>query len=198
MNILASLDTPTAGAARVADRDLLTMTAKDRLRYRREIVGFVWQQTSRNLLPCLTAAQNVSLPMQLSGSRTRRRARSEHTPGLLELLEADDCRDRRPQEMSGGQQQRVAIAVALTNAPKVLLADEPTGELDSHTGEQIFAAFRTANEHLGTTVVIVTHDQGRGGRGLARGRHPRRPHLDGGPPPHRDQRGHRSRGGRRP
>ncbi|MER6009856.1 ABC transporter ATP-binding protein [Streptomyces bluensis] len=159
MNILAGLDTPTAGAARVAGHDLLTMTAKDRLRYRREIVGFVWQQTSRNLLPYLTAAQNVALPMQLSGARTRRRDRSERALELLELLEVADCRDRRPQEMSGGQQQRVAIAVALANAPKVLLADEPTGELDSHTGEQIFAAFRTANEHLGTTIVIVTHDQ---------------------------------------
>ncbi|MFJ9584837.1 ABC transporter ATP-binding protein [Streptomyces acidicola] len=159
MNILAGLDTPSAGAARVAGHDLLTMTAKDRLRYRREIVGFVWQQTSRNLLPYLTAVQNVALPMQLSGARTRRRDRSERALELLELLEIADCRDRRPQEMSGGQQQRVAIAVALANAPKVLLADEPTGELDSHTGEQIFAAFRTANEHLGTTIVIVTHDQ---------------------------------------
>ncbi|MFI1734498.1 ABC transporter ATP-binding protein [Streptomyces acidicola] len=159
MNILAGLDTPSAGAARVAGHDLLTMTAKDRLRYRREIVGFVWQQTSRNLLPYLTAAQNVALPMQLSGARTRRRDRSERALELLELLMVADCRDRRPQEMSGGQQQRVAIAVALANAPKVLLADEPTGELDSHTGEQIFAAFRTANEHLGTTIVIVTHDQ---------------------------------------
>ncbi|MPY52988.1 ABC transporter ATP-binding protein [Streptomyces acidicola] len=159
MNILAGLDTPSAGAARVAGHDLLTMTAKDRLRYRREIVGFVWQQTSRNLLPYLTAAQNVALPMQLSGARTRRQDRSERALELLELLEVADCRDRRPQEMSGGQQQRVAIAVALANAPKVLLADEPTGELDSHTGEQIFAAFRTANEHLGTTIVIVTHDQ---------------------------------------
>ena len=78
---------------------------------------------------------------------------------LLEMLEVADCRDRRPHEMSGGQQQRVAIAVALAGDPSVLLADEPTGELDSHTGEQIFAAFRTANERLGTTVVIVTHDQ---------------------------------------
>ncbi|MER5474694.1 ABC transporter ATP-binding protein [Streptomyces sp. NPDC002685] len=159
MNILAGLDTPTAGAARVAGRDLLTMGAKRRLRYQREVVGFVWQQTSRNLLPYLTAAQNVVLPMQLAGSRTRRRARSERALELLELLGVADCRGRRPHEMSGGQQQRVAIAVALANAPAVLLADEPTGELDSHTAEQIFAAFRTANELLGTTVVIVTHDQ---------------------------------------
>ncbi|GHF68631.1 ABC transporter ATP-binding protein [Streptomyces griseosporeus] len=161
MNILAGLDTPTAGAARVAGHDLLTMTAKDRLTYRRTVVGFVWQQTSRNLLPYLTAAQNVALPLQLGGDRTHhtRRARAERATELLELLEVADCRDRRPHEMSGGQQQRVAIAVALANDPSVLLADEPTGELDSHTAEQIFAAFRTANERLGTTIVIVTHDQ---------------------------------------
>ncbi|NEB01842.1 ABC transporter ATP-binding protein [Streptomyces sp. SID13726] len=160
MNILAGLDTPTAGAARVAGHDLLTMTAKDRLSYRRRTVGFVWQQTSRNLLPYLTAAQNITLPLQLSGARrASRRAAGERALELLELLEVADCRDRRPHQMSGGQQQRVAIAVALANDPAVLLADEPTGELDSHTAEQIFAAFRTANERLGTTIVIVTHDQ---------------------------------------
>ncbi|WP_225821395.1 ABC transporter ATP-binding protein [Streptomyces naphthomycinicus] len=159
MNILAGLDTPTAGAARVAGRDLLTMTAADRLAYRREVVGFVWQQTARNLLPYLTAAQNVALPLQLSGTRKGRRARTERVLELLELLQVADCRDRRPQQMSGGQQQRVAIAVALANGPAVLLADEPTGELDSHTAAQIFDAFRSANETLGTTIVIVTHDQ---------------------------------------
>ncbi|RMB86296.1 ABC transporter ATP-binding protein [Streptomyces shenzhenensis] len=159
MNILAGLDTPTAGAARVAGRDLLTMTAKDRLAYRRDVVGFVWQQTSRNLLPYLTAAQNVALPLSLSGARVRRRTRTERALELLELLEVADCRDRRPQQLSGGQQQRVAIAVALANSPAVLLADEPTGELDSHTAAQVFDAFRTANERLGTTIVIVTHDQ---------------------------------------
>jgi ABC-type lipoprotein export system ATPase subunit len=159
MNILAGLDTPTAGAARVAGRDLLTMTAKDRLAYRREVVGFVWQQTSRNLLPYLTAAQNVMLPMRLSGARRRRRAQAERALELLDMLGIADCRDRRPHQMSGGQQQRCAIAVALAGDPAVLLADEPTGELDTHTAEQVFGAFRTANEQLGTTVVIVTHDQ---------------------------------------
>ncbi|MGW2206237.1 ABC transporter ATP-binding protein [Streptomyces sp. NPDC001774] len=158
MNILAGLDVPTAGAAKVAGRDLLAMDAKARLGYRRDVVGFVWQQTSRNLLSYLTAAQNVALPMQLRGRSSRAR-KAERAEELLAMLEVGDCRDRRPHQMSGGQQQRVAIAVALANNPSVLLADEPTGELDSATGEQVFAAFRRANEELGTTIVIVTHDQ---------------------------------------
>ncbi|MFD3661197.1 ABC transporter ATP-binding protein [Streptomyces sp. NPDC058659] len=156
MNILAGLDVPTAGSASVAGCDLLAMDGKARLRYRREVVGFVWQQTARNLLPYLTAAQNVALPMQLRG-RTKRKA--ERAEELLSMLGIADARDRRPHQLSGGQQQRVAIAVALANNPSVLLADEPTGELDSATGEQVFAAFRRANEELGTTIVIVTHDQ---------------------------------------
>ncbi|RDG29969.1 ATP-binding cassette domain-containing protein [Streptomyces corynorhini] len=165
MNVLAGLDVPTAGAARVAGRDLLTMDAKVRLNYRREVVGFVWQQTSRNLLPYLTASQNVALPMQLRGrggprsTRPARAAKGERTKELLAMLGVTDCADRRPHQLSGGQQQRVAIAVALANSPSVLLADEPTGELDSATGEEVFAAFRRANEELGTTIVIVTHDQ---------------------------------------
>ncbi|MFC8826727.1 ABC transporter ATP-binding protein [Streptomyces sp. NPDC057137] len=167
MNILAGLDVPTAGAAKVAGRDLLGMDAKARLRYRREAVGFVWQETGRNLLPYMTAGQNVALPMQLSGrggrsgrgGGRRRAERAARAESLLTMLDVADCRDRRPHQMSGGQQQRVAIAVALANSPSVLLADEPTGELDSATGEQVFAAFRRANEELGTTIVIVTHDQ---------------------------------------
>ncbi|MFJ6011624.1 ABC transporter ATP-binding protein [Streptomyces sp. NPDC092952] len=160
MNILAGLDVPTAGSATVAGRDLLSMGPKERLRYRREAVGFVWQQTARNLLPYLTALQNVTLPMQLRGrERLRGAERAARAESLLRILEVEDCRDRRPAQLSGGQQQRVAIAVALANNPSVLLADEPTGELDSATGEQVFAAFRRANEELGTTIVIVTHDQ---------------------------------------
>jgi ABC-type lipoprotein export system ATPase subunit len=161
LNILAGLDVPTAGAASVGGYDLLAMDAKSRLRYRREVVGFVWQQTSRNLLPYLTAAQNVVLPMQLAGrggGPRARRQRAARATELLDMLGVGYCHDRRPGQMSGGEQQRAAIAVALANNPAVILADEPTGELDSATGEQVFASFRAANEELGTTVVVVTHD----------------------------------------
>ncbi|MBD0736902.1 ABC transporter [Streptomyces sp. CBMA29] len=161
LNILAGLDVPTAGAASVGGYDLLAMDAASRLRYRREVVGFVWQQTGRNLLPYLTAAQNVVLPMQLAGRtggpRTKRQRVARATE-LLGMLGVGYCHDRRPGQMSGGEQQRAAIAVALANSPSVVLADEPTGELDSATAEQVFASFRTANEELGTTVVVVTHD----------------------------------------
>ncbi|MGW0752162.1 ABC transporter ATP-binding protein [Streptomyces sp. NPDC002587] len=160
LNILAGLDVPTAGTATVDGYDLLEMSAKDRLRYRREAVGFVWQQTARNLLPFLTAAQNIALPMQLRGRASRGGAarRAARVRDLLEALEIPDLAGRRPAELSGGQQQRVAIAVAMANDPAVLLADEPTGELDSETGAAIFEAFRTVNRELGATVVIVTHD----------------------------------------
>ncbi|MFG2302744.1 ATP-binding cassette domain-containing protein [Actinacidiphila glaucinigra] len=159
LNILAGLDTPTAGAASVAGFDLLAMNSAARLRYQREVVGFVWQQTSRNLLPYLTALQNVILPMRLAGSVKNRNERAERAGELLAMMGVGHCADRRPQQMSGGEQQRTAIAVALANHPSLVLADEPTGQLDSATGEQVFAAFRTANEQLGTTIVVVTHDQ---------------------------------------
>jgi len=156
MNILAGLDTPTAGSVRVAGNDLSAMNARQRLAYRRRVVGFIWQQTTRNLLPYLTAQQNVELPMRLAGARSRtRRGRAAE---LLELLGLGDCLHRRPDQMSGGEQQRAAIAVALTNDPKVLLADEPTGELDSATAAEVFSALQKANVELGVTVLIVTHD----------------------------------------
>jgi ABC-type lipoprotein export system ATPase subunit len=157
MNILAGLDTPTAGAVRVAGRDLAAMNARQRLAYRRRVVGFIWQQTSRNLLPYLTAQQNVELPMRLAGggrARDRRRRATE----LLDLLGLGDCLHRTPDQLSGGEQQRAAIAVGLVNEPKVLLADEPTGELDTATAAEVFGALQTANRELGVTVLIVTHD----------------------------------------
>ncbi|MDX2703874.1 ABC transporter ATP-binding protein [Streptomyces sp. PA03-6a] len=159
LNVLAGLDTPTAGAASVASYDLLALDGRARLRYQREVVGFVWQQTSRNLLPYLTALQNVVLPMRLAGTGKSRKDRSARAWELLDLVGVAHRADSRPQQMSGGEQQRTAIAVALANQPALLLADEPTGQLDSATAEQVFAAFRSANQELGTTVVIVTHDQ---------------------------------------
>ncbi len=156
MNILAGLDTPTAGSVRVGGNDLAAMSPRQRLAYRRQVVGFIWQQTSRNLLPYLTAQQNVELPMRLAGGGARERR--NHAAELLELLGLGDCRNRRPDQMSGGEQQRAAIAVALVNNPKVLLADEPTGELDTVTAAEVFSALQKANAELGVTVLIVTHD----------------------------------------
>ncbi len=156
LGILSGLDEPTAGTARVAGQELGRLTRAERLRYRRAVVGFVWQQSARNLLPYLTAAQNVALP--LAAARAPRRGRAARVAELLALLGVAHCRDRTPREMSGGEQQRVAIAVAVANDPRVLLADEPTGELDTATAGEVFAALRRVNAELGSTVVVVTHD----------------------------------------
>ena len=156
MNILAGLDAPTAGVVRVAGHDLGSMSPPQRLQYRRSVVGFIWQQTSRNLLPYLTALQNIQLPLRLSGrSRSVRRSRPLE---LLEVLGVAHCARRRPDQMSGGEQQRVSIAVALANSPSLLLADEPTGELDTETAASVFDALQTANSEFDVTVLVVTHD----------------------------------------
>ncbi len=156
MNILAGLDTPTAGSARVAGHDLGAMGARQQVAYRRSVVGFIWQQNARNLLPYLTAAQNVAVPMQLAG--TGRRDTRTRAAELLGVLGVAGCADHMPSQMSGGEQQRTAIAVALANRPRVLFADEPTGELDTATAEETFGALQTANSELGVTVLVVTHD----------------------------------------
>ncbi len=156
MNILAGLDAPTAGVVKVAGHDLGSMAARERVHYRRSVVGFVWQQTSRNLLPYLTALQNIQLPLRFASmSQSARRSRALE---LLEMLGVPHCARRRPDEMSGGEQQRVAIGVALAGAPTLLLADEPTGELDSETAADVFGALQAANAELGVTVLVVTHD----------------------------------------
>jgi ABC-type lipoprotein export system ATPase subunit len=156
LNILSGNDVPTAGRAWVAGNDLLEMSGRDRVIYRRDVVGFVWQHTARGLMPFLTAAENIALPLLLT--RAGRSERARRSEDLLELLGIGYCRDRRPAEMSGGEQQRCAIAVAVANRPQVLFADEPTGELDSVTADEVFAALRETNKELGTTVVVVTHD----------------------------------------
>jgi ABC-type lipoprotein export system ATPase subunit len=157
LNILSGLDRPTAGKARVADHDLLAMKGRERLRYRRETVGFIWQQTGRNLLPYLDARENIETPLRLSGVGRRERRKRAHD--LLNLLGIGYCANRRPGQLSGGEQQRVAIGVALANRPKVVLADEPTGELDTSSADTVFQALRTANDELGVAVLIVTHDE---------------------------------------
>jgi putative ABC transport system ATP-binding protein len=154
--ILSGLDAPTAGRAEVAGYDLTQLRGRDRVAYQRSVVGFVWQQTSRNLLPYLTGAENVGVPLAVT--RTRGPVRRERVGALLDLLGVGHCADRRPAQMSGGEQQRVALAVALANRPQVLLADEPTGELDEATSEEVMAAARAANRELGVTILVVTHD----------------------------------------
>jgi len=154
LNILGGLDVASAGRAVVAGHDLTRMGRRERTAYRRNVVGMIWQQTARNLLPYLSAVENVELPMILDGRRGRRaRARD-----LLRLVGLAERADHRPDRLSGGEQQRVAIAVALANQPAVLFADEPTGELDSQTSSEVFALLRTINAEQGTTIVIVTHD----------------------------------------
>lgn len=156
LSILGGLDIPSAGRAVVGGHDLGAMGRRDRTRYRRRTIGFIWQQTARNLLPYLSAIENVEMPMILDGSEVR--ARRERATKLLELVGLGDRADHRPERLSGGEQQRIAIGVALANDPEVLLADEPTGELDSDTSAEIFELMRHANRELGTTIVIVTHD----------------------------------------
>jgi ABC-type lipoprotein export system ATPase subunit len=156
LNILAGLDVPSAGRAVVAGHVLGEMGGQERTEYRRSVIGFVWQQTARNLLPYLSAVENVELPMMLHGlSNAERRSRATELLGLVSLA---DRGQHRPDRLSGGEQQRVAIAVALANHPAVILADEPTGELDSETAQQVFDLLRKVNRELGVTIVVVTHD----------------------------------------
>lgn len=158
LSILSSIDVPTAGTVRVAGRDLLTMNEKGRVDFRRRVVGFVWQQTSQNLLPYLTAAENVAAALSVASVVNGKAARRARIAELLDLLEVSHGADRRPGELSGGEQQRVAIAIALANRPHVLLADEPTGELDDETTAEVLEAMRSVNRELGVTTLIVTHD----------------------------------------
>jgi len=153
LNMLGGLDRPSAGNLFVDGKNLLKFTERDLMKYKRETVGFVWQNNARNLIPYLTALENVELPILLQGRRKRQRA--------IELLDAVGLSHRaknRLNQLSGGEQQRVAIAIALANYPKLLLADEPTGSVDTKTSNQILDLFRDLNRSLGLTVVIVTHD----------------------------------------
>ena len=158
LNILAGLERPSAGQINVGDRDLLNISNRELVSFRRSEVGFVWQTTARNLVPYLSVRDNTELPMAIAGVSSReRRGRSME---LLAALDLEDKVSRAPGELSGGEQQRVAIAVALANRPPLLLADEPTGELDTQMAEDVFRMLGEINRVFGVTVVIVTHFAG--------------------------------------
>ena len=153
LNMIGGLDRPSAGSLFVAGSNLFTMTEKQLVMYKRNTVGFVWQNNGRNLLPFLTVLENVMLPMNLSGKRKKR----EKAVELLELVGMSAKRRSRMNMLSGGEQQRVAIAIALANSPRLLLADEPTGSVDVKTANYIFDVFSELNRN-GQTILIVTHD----------------------------------------
>lgn len=153
MNILGGLDRPSAGQVRVGEWDLLKISDEQLVEYKRKTVGFIWQNNARNLLPYLTALENVEMPMMLSSNYDRAYAKE-----LLERVGLKDRMFNKLQQLSGGEQQRVAIAISLANRPSLLLADEPTGSVDAQTSDLIMDIFRKLSQELGVTVVIVTHD----------------------------------------
>ncbi len=154
LNMLGGLDRPTAGSLYVDGKDMLKFTDKDFIEYKRRTVGFVWQNNARNLIPYLTALENVEMPMMLSGYENRRK-RAEY---LLEMVGLSARKNSMLGQMSGGEQQRCAIAIALANNPKLLLADEPTGAVDTKTANNVLEVFRRLNKETGVTIIIVTHD----------------------------------------
>lgn len=154
LNMLGGLDRPSAGSLFVDGKDMLKFTDKDFIEYKRKTVGFVWQNNARNLIPYLTALENVEMPMMLSGYNNRRKRAEE----LLEMVGLSERKNSLPGQMSGGEQQRVAIAIALCNNPKLLLADEPTGAVDTKTANNVLEVFKRLNRETGITIIIVTHD----------------------------------------
>lgn len=154
LNMLGGLDRPSAGKLFVDGKNLFTMTKKELVVYKRSTVGFVWQNNARNLLPYLTAYENIMLPMELNSYKKKK----ERADMLLDMVGLTSKKNNKMQGLSGGEQQRIAIAIALANSPRVLLADEPTGSVDSKTSNYIFDLFKKLNDELKVTIVIVTHD----------------------------------------
>ena len=154
LNMLGGLDRPTAGKLLVDGNDLLKATPRDLVKYKRHTVGFVWQNNGRNLIHYLTALQNVELPLVFTSTPNRRARALE----LIDQVGLSNRKNARLQELSGGEQQRVAIAIALSNRPRLLLADEPTGSVDTKTASDIMAIFRRLQCEQNQTIVIVTHD----------------------------------------
>lgn len=158
LNMIGGLETPTAGRLCVDGRDLSSLKEKDMVQYRKSKVGFVWQKSVRNLFPYMTAVENVETPMCFMKGKDSRKARRAKALEILEEVGMKDHADKFPSQLSGGEQQRVAIAVALANSPSILLADEPTGAVDTRTSDMIFQLFQKLNRDLGLTILIVTHD----------------------------------------
>ncbi len=156
LNTLGGLDRPSAGKLTVSGLDLIKFSDRDLVWYKRHMVGFVWQQSSRNLIPYLTALENVQMPLIISGMSTRKR--EARATELLETVGLGHRLRHRVGQLSGGEQQRVAISISLAHSPPLLLADEPTGEVDTQTANTIYDTFRSVNEEFGTTIIIVTHD----------------------------------------
>jgi putative ABC transport system ATP-binding protein len=156
LNMIGGLDHATAGSVEVEGRDLGRMDEDELTAYRRDRVGFVWQGTARNLVPYLSVVENVRLPSTASGVKIPAARRTPRE--LLEVVGLPHRAHHKPGQLSGGEQQRVAVAVALANLPKIILADEPTAELDSESSEMVLEAFASANHEFGVTIVMVTHD----------------------------------------
>lgn len=156
MNMIGGLERPSAGKLYIDGKDLFALNDSEMVEYRNKTVGFVWQKSSRNLVPYMTAIENIEVPMYFTKKSPEKMRQKS-----LELLEKVGMlhkKDSYPAQMSGGEQQRVAIAVALANEPVILLADEPTGAVDSKTSNKIQDLFRSLNKELGITIIIVTHD----------------------------------------
>jgi putative ABC transport system ATP-binding protein len=170
LNLIAGIDSPTRGRVVVGGRDIATMGQTELARWRSNTVGFIFQLY--NLLPVLTAYENVELPLLLTP--LSRAERKKHVETVLSIVNLADRMDHYPRQLSGGQEQRVAIARAIVSDPKILVADEPTGDLDAKSGEEILELLRRLNEEFGKTIVMVTHDP------KAAGRAHRMVHLDKG------------------
>lgn len=156
LHMIGGLETPTAGSLQINGKDISSLKEKEMVTYRKSTVGFVWQKSARNLFPYMTALQNVETPMYFR--KVNEKKRRKRALELLEAVGMEEHANKFPAQLSGGEQQRVAIAAALANEPSILLADEPTGAVDSKTADQIFSLFHKLNCELGITIVIVTHD----------------------------------------
>ena len=154
LNMLGGLDEPSAGKLFVDGKNLFKLTAKEKVLYKRDTVGFVWQNNGRNLLPFMNAMENIMTPMHLTSEKNKK----ERALELLDLVGMSHRKFSRMNQLSGGEQQRIAIAIALANKPKLLLADEPTGSVDRKTADYIFDLFKRLNQEMGQTIIIVTHD----------------------------------------